>query len=347
MAIGIKAAKVKTVRRQRLWVIVALCVVTSVCSARKGRSSKFDKYRKPRPDSSRQTAPTWMAPPGYNTGVERSKFFIAAGKDNELDDKEFNSDRSKSNGFVRKTDNWAAMLRYDRDGNRTLDWFEADAYRRSRYRTTGSGSSSRAASTSRAPAQSGYVTERSKFFAAAGPDNDSDRSKSNGFVRKTDNWAAMLRYDKDGNGTIDWFEAEAYRRPQHKTTPVKVTPSAEASFGGHRYKVIRKRISWEAAAKECRTLRGHLVTIESSEELAFVKRLAGSSRLWVGATDRSREGRWEWLGGKSVSQVRSLWASGEPNGGKACNYASITSRGLYDSSSPYASVSGMICELAK
>ena len=30
-------------------------------------------------------------------------------------------------GFVRKTDGWAAMARFDKDKNRTIDWFEADA----------------------------------------------------------------------------------------------------------------------------------------------------------------------------------------------------------------------------
>ena len=36
------------------------------------------------------------------------------------------------------------------------------------------------------------------------------------FVRKFDRWAAMLRHDKDRNGTIDWFEAKAYREALRK-----------------------------------------------------------------------------------------------------------------------------------
>jgi len=364
--IGIRARKVGTVHRQLLAVVLALCVVTSVCRARSrhsGRSDRYrsDKYRRTGSGSPSEGSATLKPLVGYNPGVERSKFFTAAGKDSELDEKEYKSSQSKGSGFVRKTDSWSAMLRYDKDRNRTIDWFEADAYRRAQHRAataqaakSGSGSSSKAASTSKSSARYNPAVERNKFFAAAGKDSEldekefkSNQSKGGGFVRRTDSWSTMLRYDKDGNRTIDWFEADAYRRSRDKTAIVKVAPAAEASFGGHRYKVFKRRVSWEDAKAECEALGGHLVTIESSDELAFVKKLAGSSRLWVGATDRSDEGKWVWIGGKPVPQGGSMWASGEPNGGKACNYASITSRGLYDSSSPYASVFGLICELDK
>ena len=363
--------------RQLLSVVVALCVVMSVCGARDRRSgrhdrSRSDKYRSDkyrsdkyrRPDSGSPSSSVTVIKPlvGYNSVVERGKFFAATGKDSELNEKEFEANRSKEDGFVRKTDSWSAIRRYDKDSNGTIDWFEADEYRRSQYRRSSAGSSSEAASTTKTPAGTSSASERSKFFAAAGKDNElsetefnAGRSKGTGFVRKTDNWAALLRHDRNSNKTIDWFEAAAYRRSQNKppkqlqTTSgrTSASTSTEATYGGHRYKVIRKRISWEAAAQECKALGGHLVTIGSPGEMAFLRKLAGSSRLWVGATDRSREGHWVWVVGGSVPQGKTLWASGEPNGGKSCNYASITSRGLFDSSSPYASVSGMICELAK
>lgn len=126
--------------RQLLSVVLVLSVVTSVYGAkaaprsRSVKSSKYDRSRKPR--SSSKTPPAAKAPARYNPAVERIKFFTAAGKDSELDGGEFNSNRAKSNGFVRKTDSWSTMLRYDRDGNKTIDWFEADSYRRSQYKVT-------------------------------------------------------------------------------------------------------------------------------------------------------------------------------------------------------------------
>lgn len=333
--------------RQLLSVVLALSLVAAVCSAgsESRKSSKYSKYRRPSSSSSRKSSKSSKPPARYNPVVERIKFFTAAGKDSELNDKEFNSDRSKGNGFVRKTDSWSAMLRYDKDRNRTIDWFEADAYRRSQYKMAGV-----------------QITTIGRAVVVGGATKYSGMSKEQ-------IWKALTpKYDTNGDGKLEGKEKyEAYKeykrireqqereererrdrdRREHESSSRGDSRPTEATFGGHRYRVLRTRVSWEAAAKECEALGGHLVTIESSDELAFVKKLAGSSRLWVGATDRRREGQWVWLSGRPVPQVRTVWASGEPNGGKACSYASITSKGLYDSSSPYASVKGLICEWDK
>jgi len=66
----------------------------------------------------------------YNPVVQKKLFFQAAGVDNELDHKEFAALEDKPNTFRRKFDRWRWMLNYDRNGNGTLDWLEADAYRR-------------------------------------------------------------------------------------------------------------------------------------------------------------------------------------------------------------------------
>ncbi len=62
--------------------------------------------------------------------AERPRFFRAAGVDNELTAAEFARDRRRKKSFVRKSDTWKAMLRFDKDRSGTIDWFEADAYRR-------------------------------------------------------------------------------------------------------------------------------------------------------------------------------------------------------------------------
>ena len=112
---------------QMLSVVLALCVATAACSAG-NKSRKYSKYKRPDSSSSKTGTSSDSSKPAarYNPVAERIKFFAAAGKDSELSDKEFNSDRTKGNGFVRKTDSWSAMLKYDKDRNKTIDWFEAD-----------------------------------------------------------------------------------------------------------------------------------------------------------------------------------------------------------------------------
>ncbi len=66
----------------------------------------------------------------YDFAGEKMRFFKAAGVDNELDSGEFEADRARSGGFARKFDSFPAMLRFDKDGSKTMDWFEADTYRR-------------------------------------------------------------------------------------------------------------------------------------------------------------------------------------------------------------------------
>lgn len=66
----------------------------------------------------------------YNPSAERQRFFAAAGVDNELTSGEAEADRRRDKPFVRPFDRWEAMAKFDKNGSRTLDWFEADAYRR-------------------------------------------------------------------------------------------------------------------------------------------------------------------------------------------------------------------------
>ncbi len=66
----------------------------------------------------------------YVPGPERVRFLRAVGADNELDAKEFAAEAARLRPFVRGFDRWPAMLRFDKDRNGTIDWFECDAYRR-------------------------------------------------------------------------------------------------------------------------------------------------------------------------------------------------------------------------
>ena len=60
---------------------------------------------------------------------ERARFFTAAGPDSELSAEEHAASKGKPGAFARKFDTFAGMLVFDKNGNKTIDWFEAKAYR--------------------------------------------------------------------------------------------------------------------------------------------------------------------------------------------------------------------------
>ncbi|MDP6046882.1 MAG: hypothetical protein QGH94_05945 [Phycisphaerae bacterium] len=66
----------------------------------------------------------------YDWIAQKALFFKAAGKDNELNEKEFAADKEAGKGFVRSFEKWATIVAFDKDGKKQIDWLEADAYRR-------------------------------------------------------------------------------------------------------------------------------------------------------------------------------------------------------------------------
>jgi len=121
-------------------------------------------------------------------------------------------------------------------------------------------------------------------------------------------------------------------------------PDGAVQFGGHHYKVYKVRKDWHAARKACKGRGGHLAYIETAEEMAFIRKLVGGSRIWVGATDERQEGRWRWLNGQRVRTWRGLWHRKEPTGSAGENYASVTSDGLMDTTVNRSDVGGYLCE---
>jgi len=67
------------------------------------------------------------------------------------------------------------------------------------------------------------MTEKRRFFAAAGVDNEldakefeADRQRAKPFVRPFDKWKTAATFDTDGSGALSWPEADAYRRHVRK-----------------------------------------------------------------------------------------------------------------------------------
>lgn len=104
--------------------------------------------------------------------------------------------------------------------------------------------------------------------------------------------------------------------------------AAPTLFGGNAYEFIADSdIPWDEAeaAAEARTfhrISGHLVTIFSAEENAYVLGLlAISNSAWIGATDAVTEGDWRWVTGQQfwdgdfngAPVLFDNWADFEPN----------------------------------
>jgi basic membrane lipoprotein Med (substrate-binding protein (PBP1-ABC) superfamily)/fibronectin type 3 domain-containing protein len=90
-----------------------------------------------------------------------------------------------------------------------------------------------------------------------------------------------------------------------------VSPAVASDFGSHRYQRIETTMPWHEARDYCASLGGHLVTINSAEENAFVYSLSPSS--WLGASDEAVEGVWTWVTGEPW--IYTNWAPYEPNNG--------------------------------
>lgn len=80
-------------------------------------------------------------------------------------------------------------------------------------------------------------------------------------------------------------------------------------FNGHRYRYYEGDITWTEARAMCQSLGGHLVTINSPEEQAFIQAKYPGTTGWIGAY--GDENGWSWVTGENWSYTN--WAPNEPN----------------------------------
>ena len=65
----------------------------------------------------------------YVQGIERTRFFTAAGVDGELTAEEWQAAAGQKDSFVRAYDRWDYAVTFDRSADKRLNWVEAEAYR--------------------------------------------------------------------------------------------------------------------------------------------------------------------------------------------------------------------------
>lgn len=104
------------------------------------------------------------------------------------------------------------------------------------------------------------------------------------------------------------FVLDVSAKEKPKATKI---PDEAKEFKGHRYLVVKKKVSWQEAKKLCEEMGGQLACIETKQEQAFIAKLAAGKYYYLGATDEKKEGEFEWI---NVSPFKfTAWYEGQPN----------------------------------
>ena len=88
-----------------------------------------------------------------------------------------------------------------------------------------------------------------------------------------------------------------------------------AEFGGHTYKFIPTKKSWNKAKLEAEKIGGYLVCIDSDKEQSFISELISINGkvqpTWIGLTDEEVEGNWKWVNGEQTNYKN--WKPNQPD----------------------------------
>lgn len=189
----------------------------------KSESDKAQKSPKPEPlslSASKELLQDAIQP--YIPGKERARFLRAAGVDTELSLEEAKANLKTKDAFIRVYDTEKNLTTFDRDKNKQLNWFEADAYRRSlRAAVIGqfdkdenrqlNGPELIAAATQlnagQVPNLKDTGDREERVAPAPGRGDDREMSREDRRNQWRERRALMLeKYDANGNGRIDGDE---------------------------------------------------------------------------------------------------------------------------------------------
>ena len=97
--------------------------------------------------------------------------------------------------------------------------------------------------------------------------------------------------------------------------PEDIVISQSYYNNGKAYSVVNSQISWDNARYYSEKVGGHLVTINNSDENAFVNSIVSKSSrdfYWIGAYDKANDGKFSWVTGESFSFTN--WGASNPSG---------------------------------
>ena len=120
--------------------------------------------------------------------------------------------------------------------------------------------------------------------------------------------------------------SEEKRETPKETEPVVVSPepqtSSDLKWDKHEYRFFSNVAdTWEDAERYCESIGGHLATITSPEENAYIYKLAKEygSDAYIGLTNRGGNGEWQWITGETANYLN--WAYDSPTSNSRDCYA--------------------------
>jgi len=128
-------------------------------------------------------------------------------------------------------------------------------------------------------------------------------------------------YNANGSGANN-VAVKLYRRTNSTISGF----TSQNNYNGHSYYRSTGTANWTTARSNCVAMGGHLVTVTSSGENAFLFGLWPSG--WIGLTDEVTEGTWKWVTGETFSYTN--WNSGEPNNSNNEDYIQFVSGGRWN-----------------
>ncbi|XP_062266234.1 C-type lectin domain family 4 member E-like [Platichthys flesus] len=89
--------------------------------------------------------------------------------------------------------------------------------------------------------------------------------------------------------------------------------------GGKLYFFSSFTLSWNESRRQCKSMGGDLVVVNSREEQRFLQTTVrekmdkAENEFWIGQTDSKKEGEWLWVDDTRLNASLTFWHEGEPN----------------------------------
>ncbi|GAA6220804.1 C-type lectin domain family 4 member E-like isoform X1 [Lates japonicus] len=86
------------------------------------------------------------------------------------------------------------------------------------------------------------------------------------------------------------------------------------SFQRSCYLLSKAALTWNQAETQCQSQGGHLLVLNSVEELDYISEIADyRPSYWIGLVERENEGHWSWVDGTDFSSTPTFWDEGQPD----------------------------------
>ncbi|XP_035770070.1 asialoglycoprotein receptor-like 1 isoform X1 [Neolamprologus brichardi] len=86
------------------------------------------------------------------------------------------------------------------------------------------------------------------------------------------------------------------------------------SYQSSCYLVSITSITWSKAEEQCKAHGGHLLVLNTAEELDYISRIVPIKyTYWIGLVERHHEGQWSWVDGTDYRSTPTFWDEGQPD----------------------------------